>query len=122
MRTAILLGLLAAALVAPATAATYPVSGRWGQSAGDTKGAIDCAGKRVVAFNGNTRTDSGGGVAAYQNRSVTQSGTGQYRVIDIFTNGQISVGHVTYTLRKIDDDHIELQMQPGGTLKLQRCK
>jgi hypothetical protein len=112
---------LLAALAAPATAATYPVSGRWGQSTGDTKGAIDCSGKRVVAFNGNTRTDSGGGVPAYQNQSVTQSGPAQYRVVDIFSNGQVSVGHASYTLHLVDDDHIELQMQ-SGTLQLQRCK
>lgn len=121
MRKAILFGLLTAALAAPATAATYPISGRWGQSTAGTQGTIDCSGKRVVAFDGNTRTDSGGGVPAYQNRSVTPAGPAQYRVVDIFSNGQVSVGHASYTLRLVDDDHIELQMQ-SGTLKLQRCK
>ena len=112
---------LAAALAAPALAATYPVSGRWGQSASDKKGAIDCHGRRVIAFNGNQRTDSGGSVRAYQNRSVTDDGPGQYRIVDIFSNGQISGGHVSYTLRRIDADHIVLQLQ-SGTLTLQRCK
>jgi hypothetical protein len=121
MRKMILFGLLAAALAAPAFAATYPVSGRWGQSTADAKGAIDCSGKRVVAFNGNIRTDSGGGVPAYQNRSVTPAGPAQYRIVDIFSTGQISSGQASYTLRLVDDDHIELKMQ-SGTLKLQRCK
>ncbi len=30
-------------------------------------------------------------------------------------------GRTTYTLRQVDADHIEMQMQ-GSTLKLQRCK
>jgi hypothetical protein len=41
--------------------------------------------------------------------------------VDEFTTGQISNAHTTYMLRLVDDDHIEMQMQPGGTLKLQRC-
>jgi len=121
MRKAILFGLLTAALATPATAATYPVSGRWGQSTGTTKGAIDCTGKRVVAFDGDQRTDSGGGVPTYRNQSVTPAGSAQYRIVDVFSTGQISDAKASYTLRLIDDDHIELRMQ-NGTLKLQRCK
>jgi hypothetical protein len=122
MRPAILTALVTAALVLPAHAASYPVSGKWGQSAGGTKGAIDCGGKRVIAFNGNQRTDSGGGVAAYRNKSVTASGASQYRIVDEFTNGMVSNAYANYTLRVLDDDHIELQMQKGGALALQRCK
>jgi hypothetical protein len=121
MRTAILTALLTAALAAPAAAQSYPVSGKWGQSAGDKKGAIDCTGKRVIDFNGNQRTDSDGGVPAYRNRSVTDVGSGQYRITDVFSTGQISDGQSSYTLQRIDADHIELQSQ-SGTLKLQRCK
>ena len=113
---------LLASLSAPALAATYPVSGKWGQSAGTTKGAIDCAGKRVIAFNGDTRTDSKGGVPAFRNRSVTPEGPAQFKIVDEFTTGQISNGHTTFTLRKVDPDHIELNFQPGGMVKLQRCK
>lgn len=121
MRTPLLSAIVLAALAAPASAATYPVAGRWGQSAGSEKGAIDCSGTRVINFTGNTRTDSGGSVRAYQNRSVTDDGPSQYRIVDIFSNGQISSGQLSYTLRRIDADHIELRMQ-GGTVKLQRCK
>jgi hypothetical protein len=121
MRRLILTATLAAALAAPALAATYPVSGRWGQSASVEKGAIECEGRRVIAFNGNIRTDSGGSVRAFQNRSVTDDGPGQYRIVDIFSNGQISSGQVSYTLRRIDADHIVLQMQ-SGAVTLQRCK
>jgi hypothetical protein len=110
------------ALAAPAAAQSYPVSGQWGQSAGSTKGAIDCSGKRVMSFSGNQRTDSQGGVPAYRNRSVTADGPSQYRVVDEFSNGQVSDGHTSYTLRQVDADHIVLQSQQGGTLTLQRCK
>jgi hypothetical protein len=124
MRKTILTAILTAALATPAFAqsSSYPISGKWGQSSGDSKGAIDCAGKRVMSFEGNQRTDTGGGVPAYRNRSVTTDGSSQYRVVDEFTNGMISDGHTSYKLRKLDNDHVEMQMQSGGTLKLQRCK
>jgi len=120
MRRGFLFAVLVMVAAAPALADNYPVSGRWGQSASSEKGAIDCNGKRVIAFNGNQRTDTAGGVPAYRNRSVTSDGS-SFRVIDEFATGQIS-GRTTSTLRKIDTDHIEFAMQGGATLKLQRCK
>ncbi|HEY6831127.1 MAG TPA: hypothetical protein VI251_01445 [Pseudolabrys sp.] len=111
-----------AALTAPALADNYPVSGRWGPSASSDKGAIDCSGKRVIAFSGDQRTDSNGGVPAYRNKSVTANGASRWRVEDIFTTGQISNAHTTYTLQQVDDDHIVMDLQSGGTLKLQRCR
>ena len=109
------------ALALPAAAANYPVSGKWGVNPPPpaVKGPVDCSKLRVIAFNGDQRTDSKGGVPAYRNVSVTPSG-GSYRVTDQFTTGQISNARVTYTLRLIDADHVE--MAQGGTLKLQRCK
>jgi hypothetical protein len=113
----------AAALAAPAASAeSYPVSGRWGQGASSEKGTIECHGRRVVTFNGDQRTDTGGGVPAYRNRSITDDGPSRYRVVDEFSNAQVNNARTSYTLRRVDDDHIELQMQQGGTLKLQRCK
>jgi hypothetical protein len=109
------------ALTAPACADDYPVSGRWGQSTDTQQGAIDCAGKRVIGFSGNQRTDSNGGVPAYRNRSVSTDGSA-YRIVDEFTTGQISDAHTSYTLRKIDNDHLEMTQQGGPTLTLQRCK
>jgi hypothetical protein len=124
MKTLVLLlaGLACAASAATADAASYPVSGRWGQSANSDKGPIDCRGKRVITFNGNQRTDSNGGVPAYRNRSVTADGPAQYRVVDEFSNAQVSNAHTSYTLRQVDADRIEMRLQQGGTLKLQRCK
>ena len=113
--------MLLGALAAPAFADTYPVSGAWGQSASSEKGAIDCAGKRVIDFKGNQRTDSKGAVPAYRNKSVTASGASSYRVVDVFTNGQINNAQTSYTLRLIDADHIEMSGQ-SGALKLRRCE
>jgi hypothetical protein len=122
MRKTILFALLISALAAPALADSYPVSGAWGQSTSSAKGAIVCAGKRVITFNGNQRTDSKGGVPAFRNKSVSPTGPSSYRIVDLFSNGQVRNGSVNYTLRLVDADHIEMAMSPGGMLKLQRCE
>jgi len=122
MRSLILSAALLVALGTPALADNYPVSGGWGVSTSTTKGALDCAGKRVITFNGNQRTDSGGGVPAYRNVAVTSDGHAHYLIVDAFANAQVSDGRVYYTLIKIDTDHIALEMQQGGTLMLQRCQ
>ena len=53
---------------------------------------------------------------------MTADGPSQYRVVDEFSNGMISTGRTSYTLRQVDNDHIEMRLQQGGTLTLQRCK
>lgn len=123
MRSTVLIATALATLAAPAFgAASYPVSGRWGQSSSSTTGPVDCGKLRTIEFNGDTRTDSGGGVPAYRIRSITAESSSAHRIIDEFTTGQVRNGTVRYTLRQIDADHIEMNMQPGGALKLQRCK
>jgi hypothetical protein len=114
--------LLICVLCGPALAGTYPVSGKWGVSTRAEKGLADCSKLRVIAFSGDQRTDSNGGVPAYRNKSVTAEDATHFRIVDEFSTGQISGAHVSYTLDKIDADHIVLNMQPGGMLKLQRCK
>lgn len=106
---------------AAASAAGYPVSGKWGETSSSEKGPVDCSKLRVIAFNGDTRTDSKGGVPAYRLKSITAEGT-SHRVIDEFTTGQIRNGNMSYTLRLIDTDHVEMNLQQGGSLKLQKCK
>jgi len=122
MSRAALLVILSTALATPAMAASYPVSGKWGESSSAEKGPIDCTGKRVIDFTGNTRTDSKGGVPAYRNKSVTPESDTRWRIVDVFSSGQISNAAVTYTLVQVDPDRIALDLQKGGTLKLQRCK
>ena len=105
----------------PALADNYPVAGDWGQSASSAKGAIDCAGKRVIDFNGDQRTDSKGGVPAYRNKSVTPAGASSYRVVDEFTNGQIS--DAQHQLHAAPDRCRPYRnARQAGTLKLQRCE
>ena len=123
MRITVLSAVLFGVLGAPVQAEIYPVQGKWGQSAGTEKGPIDCTDNgRVIEFSGNQRTDSNGGVPSYRNQSVRPEGLTSYRVVDEFSTGQISAGHTTYALRKIDADHIEIDMQDGSPLKLQRCR
>ncbi len=114
--------LLLAALAAPAVAGTYPVDGKWGQSASSEKAPVDCGKLRVIAFNGDQRTDSKGGVPAYRNRTVQAAGAGQFRVVDEFTTGQIRNAKVNYTLRVVDADTLEMMLEKGGTLRLRKCK
>ena len=107
-----------ASLTAPSMAVTYPVSGKWGQSASSAKGPIECHGRRVMSFNSNQRT---GGMRAYRNRSRTAILRRPIRIVDEFTNGQISDGHTFYTPRLVDAEHIVVQL-PQGTVTLQRSK
>lgn len=120
MKRAIFAGLVVTALSMPALADSYPVSGRFGVGAPQSNVPVDCSTLRVIAFNGDTRTDSKGGVPAYRNVSVTPE-AGGWRIIDAFNTGQIRA-RANLILRKVDDNHVELNLQPGGLLKLQRCK
>jgi hypothetical protein len=122
LRSTILIATVLMTLATPAFAASYPVSGKWGQTSSSEKPPVDCSKLRVIEFNGDTRTDSNGGVPAYRIKSITAEGSSAHRIIDEFTTGQIRNGSIRYTLRQIDADHIEMNMQPGGALKLQRCK
>jgi hypothetical protein len=97
----------------------YPVQGRWGAGQ-PSKQPVDCSNLRVIAFNGDQRTDSRGGVPAYRNVSVTPSAGGS-RVVDEFNTGQVRA-RATFTLRQVDPNNVEINQQPGGLLKLQRCK
>lgn len=121
MKFLIAIGALTA-LAAPALAGSYPVSGKWGQSASTEKKPVDCSSLRVIAFNGDQRTDSKGGVPAYRNRTVESAGGGQYRVVDEFTTGQIGNAKVNYTLRVVDAETVEMMLDKGGTVRLRKCK
>jgi len=109
-------------LAVTAQAANYPIDGRWGVTASTQKGLIDCSGLRVIAFNGNQRTDSHGGVPAFRNQSIQQNGRNNFRIVDEFTTGQISNAQARYTLKIVEPDRVELNQQPGGLLKLRKCQ
>jgi len=65
--------------------------------------------------------DSNGGVPEYRHKSVQSVGQSDYRIVDEFSNAQVSAGHTEHTLRKVDSDRIVMD-QSGTTLNLQRCK
>ena len=110
---------LTVTLSTAALADFYPVQGRWGAGQ-PSKQPVDCSKLRVIAFNGDQRTDSRGGVPAYRNVSVTPSSGGS-RVVDEFNTGQVRARAI-FTLRQVDPNNVEMNQQPGGLLKLQRCK
>lgn len=122
-RTTSLIVAIAVTLFAvPAQAGNYPIDGRWGVTASMQKGAVDCSRLRVIAFNGNQRTDSGGGVPTFRNRSIRQNGSREFRIVDEFTTGQISNAQARYTLKILEPDRVEINQRPGGLLKLRKCK
>jgi hypothetical protein len=120
MARAIIVALCASALSAPAFADSYPVSGRFGVGAAPSKEPIDCRSLRVIDFKGDQRTDSRGGVPAYRLMSVTPSAGGS-KIVEQFHTGQIRA-RATSLLRQVDANQVEMNLQPGGLLKLQRCK
>jgi hypothetical protein len=123
MKRHVVIGLIAClTAAAPALADTYPVSGKWGVSASTDKGPVDCSKLRVITFNGDQRTDSGGGVPAFRNRFVHPDNATRFRVEDEFTTGQIANAHVDYTLHQVDGDHLDMNLERGGLLKLRKCK
>lgn len=112
---------LAAVATAETAQAAYPVSGRWTYENASAEGpAKDCSG-RTMDFLGVRRHDTGGGVSDYRNVSVGQSSPTFFHVVDEFFNGMIR-GRVNYSLRILDEDHIELHLPMGGrTFTLRRC-
>lgn len=103
-------------------AASYPIDGRWGVTASTQKGPVDCSRLRVLSFNGNQRTDSGGGVPAFRNQTIQAVGSSDFRIVDVFTTGQISNAQAKYSLKIVAPDRAEINQQPGGVLKLRKCK
>jgi hypothetical protein len=112
--------LAATCFATPALAITYPVSGRYGLSTETKPGPIDCTGKRTIRFDAYRRFDSGGGVPDYRVINLVRQSANGFLVTEEFNTGQIKA-QISYILRLIDSDRVELAMSPGGTLKLKRC-
>jgi hypothetical protein len=104
-----------------AVAATYPVMGKWAYDRG-VEPEEACRKGPTMEFRGERRFDTGGGVPDYRNRTISPIDRTSYRIVDQFFNGQTR-GNVIYTLRMVDDDHVELYLSPSGkTIKLLRCR
>ena len=117
------------AIAGGALAGDYPVSGKWTyDNASDPGPATNCSGPRTMTFGNSTRQDTVGSVPQLTNKSMTQTGDGQYRVVDAFYNGQ-SRGTVSYSMHVLDPDHLQINYDKGGTpfgkggsLTLRRCQ
>jgi hypothetical protein len=97
------------------------VSGEWTYETPSEKGRAKSCGVRHMKFDGNMRYDTGSGAPEYKNVSVRQSDRNTWRVVDQFFTGMI-LGNVSYTLRQLDEDHIEIALDMGGTIwLLRRC-
>jgi hypothetical protein len=108
------------ALIERAAAAAYPVSGKWAYESSAAR-EDDCRKGPFMEFRGDRRFDTGGNVPDYRNKSISVAGQSRYRMVDEFFTGQIR-GQASYELHRIDPDHLELRLNPRGTLiKLRRC-
>mgnify|MGYP000860388635 CR=1 FL=1 len=116
-------GALATLLLASAAqAASYPVQGRWGESASTDKNPVDCARLRTVDFQGERRFDSGGSVRDFRAISVQPEGSSAFRVVEEFRTGQVNArNHVTIRV-KTDPDRVEIDPAKGASMRLRKCK
>ena len=115
------LALFAASLLTtPALALSYPVQGRYGESSEIKPGPIDCSGKRVISFEDIQRFDSNGGVPAFRMIDLVRQSDTEFRITEAFATGQINAQN-KFTLRLVDPDRIDLELELGGTIKLKRC-
>lgn len=103
-----------------AMAQSYPVSGKWTYEDTGGEGPARECGPRYMEFAGERRFDKGGGVPDYRNRSVTRNGD-EYRLVDEFNTGQVRA-RVDYTMRRVDNDRVELKLPQGKTIPLRRCQ
>jgi hypothetical protein len=116
------------AFAGSAQADGYPVSGKWTYDNSSDQGpATDC-GARTMTFDNGTRQDTVGSVPQLKNKSATQTGDGQYNVVDTFFNGQ-TWGSVNYSMQVVDPDHVQINydkggsaFSKGGTTTLRRCQ
>ncbi len=117
-----LLVLAGATLFALPALADYPLSGKWTYDDAAGKGPAKTCGKRQMEFSGMQRHDTEGGVHDYRNVSVVPAGRDVWRITDEFANAQTRGARVTFTLRRLDADHIDIRIAAGGTsFRLRRC-
>src|SRR5712691_6681652 len=121
-RIFILLGIVALALTIAASAAagTYPISGRWTYRDVAADGPAKTCGSPTMEFRGDRRFDTSGGVPDYRNVDVQQSSASSFVLRDLFLTAPNVRGHVNYTLRLVDEDHIVIALA-GKTIRLRRC-
>lgn len=120
LAAALIIGGLEAALTANASAAAYPIAGKWAYERSALQ-ADACQNGPFMEFKGDRRLDTGSGAPDYKNLSLAKTGSSLYQGVDLFFTGAIR-GKVSYTLHLVDADHIEMKFTMGGKLvRLRRC-
>jgi hypothetical protein len=113
---------LASAAGGAVAADSYPVSGRWTYADASAPGPAPACNNPTMEFRGAQRLDSVGSVSSFRNVRVEQSSPTLFRVVDEFFNVQIR-GHVSYTLRIRDQDHLQIDYDKSGkSVMLRRCE
>jgi uncharacterized protein (DUF2147 family) len=120
-RTVVAIFVATAALIGPAHADGYPISGTWTYDQPSGQGPASGCGSRTMTFGNGTRQDSVGSVPQLKNKSTTQTGDGQFNVVDTFYNGQ-TWGSVSYSMHVVDPDHVEINYGKGSSYELRRCQ
>jgi len=106
----------------PARSDSYPVSGRWTYRNVADKGPAETCDSPTMEFRGDRRFDTSGGVPDFRNVTVDQIDASLFAVNDLFLTWPNVRGNVYYSLRQIDDDHIEINIpRAGKTFVLRRC-
>ena len=101
--------------------AAYPVSGTWTYDNASLAGPAKTCGHRRMQFRGDMRYDTETAAPDYKNLSVERVGNVTWRLVNQFYTA-VAWGRVHYTLRLIDNDHIVIRLDKGGTTwMLRRC-
>jgi ABC-type glycerol-3-phosphate transport system substrate-binding protein len=116
-----LLAVTTLAIAGTAAADDYPVTGTWTYSNPSDSGAAQNCSGQTMTFGNGTRHDTVGSVPELKNKSATQTGAGQYQMVDTFFNGQ-TWGSVRYSMHVVDPDHVQINYDKGGSYTLRRCQ
>ena len=112
---------LAPTIAGIAAADTYPISGRWTYRDVTADGPSKTCNSPTMEFRGDRRFDTSGGVPRYINVDVERTSASSFMLRDLFLTAPNVRGHVNYTLRLVDEDHIVVALA-GKTFVLRRCE
>jgi hypothetical protein len=106
----------------PALADDYPVSGLWTYRNASQSGPATSCDRPTMEFRGDHRFNAIGGVPDFRNVYVERLDNSTFALNDLFLTWPNVRGNVYYSLRLIDDDHIEIYIpRAGTTYLLRRC-
>ena len=118
----ILSSIVVSGAASSALADTYPVSGLWTYRSASDKGPAQTCDRPTMEFRGDRRFDTSGGVPDYRNVRIERLDTSSFALNDLFLTWPNVRGNVYYSLRLIDEDHIEIDLPMAGrTFLLRRC-